>query len=204
VKRVIIILILHLTVFSLSANAGDIYLSGNIGVGTANENIESISSISGYVEYNFLDNMAVRASVNHYGGESKIKDLYEGEFEMLSFATSVIAKIDQNTGVTPYLGLGLGYYLPEIKLSSTIDIVAEVEDAEKKQEIDNAIGFHVITGVILSITENAEFEFCAKYIIIKPGVKTTINPIESGASYSLTGDSRLDTLALNCGLRFKF
>ncbi len=198
-KRVIIVLILHLVVFSLSANAGDIYLSGNIGVGTANENIESISSISGYIEYNFLDNLAVRGSANYYGGESKMKDFSDGEFEMISFESSFIGKVYQHTGVVPYLGLGVGYYMPDINRSSQPngnDIIDE--------ELKETMGYHVVTGVILNITENAEFEFCAKYIILSADVKRTRIEIATSESLSITDKDNLNTMSLNCGLRFKF
>ena len=202
--RLFLILTIYLTVFSLSAHAGDTYISGNIGVGTANENIESISSISGYVEYNFRDNLAIRGSLNHYAGQAKVKSLDDGEFEMLSFESSFIGKVDKNTGVIPYFGFGAGYYLPENNLSAQANKDASDIGWRVTEEISDAIGFHVVTGVILNISDNADFEFCLKYIILSPDVKLTMTSISRGDSLYITDDVNLNTVAFNCGLRFKF
>ncbi len=174
-----------------SSEANSVHLGVNVGSSEQNDNVDEGDVLQGYVELDLAPRFALRGSTLYYGGNTKVGTLSDGKLSMFGMAGSLIYKLPSKGTtpclgfITPYLGVGIGYYMPENKLSDATGVRAE-------DDLHTGAGVHAMGGVAFEITTNISFDFNIEYIHFRTENEANTEEVD------------LTTLFITMGLKFSF
>jgi opacity protein-like surface antigen len=188
---------------TMSAWANSAHLGGNIGVGAANDNVDEGLALQGYLELDVATNVALRGTALYFGGDTKVDVLSDGEFTMLGIEGSLVFKFPSK-GVTPYIGAGLGYYLPESELSDDAEAVLAYMGLRGEDDLQPGAGFHAMGGVAFDLAPNVSLDLNVKYVYFKTDDDAKVTNLYTFQSITVTEEVDLSTLFATAGLKFTF
>jgi opacity protein-like surface antigen len=203
-KQYVAVIIAGVMTLAGTVHGGSTYLGGNIGAGVANDNVDTGLALSGYLEADMNDNIALRGTLGYFGGDTKVDLLSEGDFTMFSMEASVIVKARRSSNIIPYAGAGVGYYFPDNELSSNVENVGALLGFRLEEDIDEAFGFHVLAGLAVNLGQNLDLDLGVKYIVVKPDVEAKVTDLSTFQSVTVQDEVDLNTLFITAGLRLTF
>jgi len=147
--------------FGIGARAAYIsYLDDDFDYSGVNVDVESDDNVmyGGNLTY-FVDELiSFELSAGYVKTDADLKGAGyaadAAEFEQIPILLTTRFHFSTDSRVSPYLALGIGYYLNEFELSDT---AYSYLPAGSKIEPDNSIGFHLGAGVEMFITEHLAF-----------------------------------------------
>lgn len=200
-KKYIIILITMLTAPTMFAD--NVSVGFNAGAGTGNENAEDGLYIQGYTDININPNVVFRGCIAHFSAPTEVDALSDGTFTMNSLEGSIIVR--KSSGVLrPYVGVGVGYYMPANELSDEVDAIFLWLNLRAKESIEDGIGFNVLGGMNINITENIGIDIGAKYVIYQAEAEAELTNLSTFISATNADDITLNTLFVHGGIFVSF
>ena len=119
-----------------------------------------------------------------------------GEIEQIPILLTARTHLSTNTKISPYVAVGIGYYLNDFNLSST---ASSYLPAGSELDPDDSIGFHFGAGVEMFFTENLAFTIDAMYIINDTDVELKVP-----GSLTQVKSFNLNNYNVGLGLKFYF
>lgn len=114
-----------------------------------------------------------------------------GEFEQIPVLLSLRTHLSTNPKVSPYLTIGIGYYLNDFDMDDSIPAGYDIDP-------DDSIGYHLGAGIEYFFNEHFAFNFDLKYIW---------NNVDFDAKFpdgSSINDKKVDVDAFISGVGLKF
>ena len=117
-----------------------------------------------------------------------------GELEQIPILLSLRTHLSTNPKVSPYLTIGIGYYLNDFNLSG---LVTSVTPPGAELDPDDSVGFHAGGGIEYFFNEHFAFNFDLKYLWNKTDVK------DKAPGYT-TVEYSVDLNSFIAGIGFKY
>ncbi len=117
-------------------------------------------------------------------------NLNAGEVEQIPILFSVRTHLSTNSKVSPYLTVGIGYYINDFDADSSISGVADID-------VDDSFGYHVGAGLEYFFNDHIAFNFDLKYFLTNVDVDGYIGGTK-------LRDDKADADAFTAGVGFKF
>jgi outer membrane protein W len=202
-KKNLIITAVIIPLFQILAWSDTGSIGGHMGVGLANDHVDPGVSIHGYLELNLAPEFGLRGTLMYFGGDTEVDRLTDGTFSMFGAEVSAIFRLPSDK-VTPYGGVGFGYYFPDNELSRDAKSALESIGVRAAEDIDDGIGLHIITGITFELTPGIDIDFSARYIYFKTDVEARVTSLANFQSVSLRENIDLSTLFITAGMRISF
>lgn len=179
-------------------------LGGNIGVSGANDNVKKGLVLQGYAELNLASDFAFRGTALYSAGDTKVDVLSEGDFSMLGVEGSLIYTLPSQA-VAPYIGGGLGHYMPENEFSDGVVTALASIGVRGEEDLQSGIGFHAMGGIAFEIAPNVLVDLNIKYVHFKTDVVGKATDFVTFESFTTdAAEIDLTTLFITAGLKFMF
>jgi len=169
-----------------------------LGTGFASDNYKDPLTLGGYIESEALDFATLRGTVSYAFGDTEQDILSKGDFDMLSFELSMIKRLEKE-GAAPFLGAGVGYYIPNTDIDQRLDNALSSVGLRVDEDLDSAIGFHLLAGFDVPLSEDSSIEFMGKYIVAETEVDAEVN-----GGLAAIFDVDLNALFVTVGIRKQF
>ena len=114
-----------------------------------------------------------------------------GELEQIPILLSLRAHLSTNPKVSPYLTIGVGYYLNDFDMKDSIPAGYDIDP-------DDSFGYHLGGGIEYFFNEHFAFNFDLKYIWSNVDFD-----IKTPGGYSVS-DKKVDVDAFTSGVGFKY
>jgi len=196
-------LALAIACFTTPAFAGGSRLGGEIGFGTANDNVDDGLALQGYLEFDMQEDFALRGGVSYFAGDATVDLLSDGEVTMFGIEAAALYKIKAEKA-KPYLGAGIGYYMPEHELSGDAEAVLASLGLRGEDDLDSGVGFFLIGGITIPTSETVSIGASAKYLILEVEDNAKVTDLWTFQSATASEDIDLNTLFLSVNLQIEF
>ena len=186
-------------VFSQVGFAQD--LEGKFGIGagvayinyTSDEGFEPDENVmyGGNLTYFVQNYLSLELSVNYVETDVYLGDFNLGELEQIPILLSLRGHLSTNTKVSPYLTVGVGYYLNDFGMESSIPAGYDLDP-------DDSVGFHLGGGVEYLFNEHFAFNFDFKYMW------SNVDFSGTAPGGGTIRDKTIDVDAFTAGVGFKY
>ncbi|MDP4175751.1 MAG: OmpW family outer membrane protein [Bacteroidota bacterium] len=199
-KIILVFIINFLFNSNLPAQGLSLGLGMNIPMGSSTQSMGFGLNLSG--EYRFYDNYAMRLNSSFIlssleGGVYVHSDTYT----LSSFEGSFLY-FPIKSKVQPYIGAGLGYYLPSSSSSSNATQILNTGNYNVGNNIDNSYGINILAGIRFASQSFISYNLELKYVFLKP--TWNVNILESNGDRKIMdlGKLNLSELFVNFALIF--
>ena len=192
-----------LVVSSTPSFADNLRLGGEIGLGTASDNVDDGLALQGYLEYDLRQDFALRGGVTYLAGDSKVEDVSGGELTISGVEAAALYKFRAEM-VKLYIGAGIGYYMPEYEMKDSLELFLGTLALRLEEDLDNDVGFFLMGGVSVPLSDTVSLVGSAKYIFLEVDDHATMTSLIDLDSNTSTGKVDLNTLLLTAGLQIEF
>ena len=204
-KSIGIISFLALTVvfFATPTFAGDSRLGGEISLGTMNNNVNDGLALQGYLEFDAQRDFALRYGISNLTGNTTVDILSDDEVTMFGIEAAALYKIKAKKA-KPYIGAGIGYYMPKYELSDDVEASLAMLGVRGEDDLDSGVGFFLMGGVILPLSETASLGASVKYLILDVDDNAKVTDLATFQNFTNNEEVELSTLFLSVSLQIKF
>lgn len=198
-KKYLITVILILTLGTITSNAQNYSLGGNINYAIENDNATGGVGFEGNFTFYTESIIAIRASVGRYASDTKIDKLSEGDYSLLWMEGTLLIQA-KTINIQPYIGLGGGYYITGHELSSNVKNALSLLGLRGKEEIADMFSIHLRGGLNINVAPTVALNADIKYVFLKPEVKVEITNLYNYQTVSATEKVDLSTVVLGFGV----
>jgi len=178
-------------------------LGGDIDLSTANDNVDDGLALPGYLEFDAQEDFALRCGISYFGDDTTVDILSDGEVTMFRIEAAALYKIKAEKA-KPYIGGGIGYYIPKSELSGDIEDTLAIQDVRGEDDLDSGVGFFLMGGVSVPLSETASLGASAKYLILGVDNSAKVTDFATFQSFTNTEEFELNTFFLSVSLQIKF
>lgn len=176
--------------FGIGARVAYINYSDDFGSGI-DADIDETAMYGGNLTYFVQRYLSLELSVDYVETDLDLEDFDIGELEQIPILLSLRTHLSTNPKVSPYLTIGVGYYLNDFDMKSSIPAGYDLDT-------DDSFGYHLGGGIEYFFNEHFAFNFDLKYIWSNVDVD-----IKTPGGYSVS-DHKVDVDAFTSGVGFKY
>jgi hypothetical protein len=152
-------------VFSATlAFAGGSRLEDNNGLNTANVSLDDSFALLGYLKFDDQRGFVLRCGITQMADGSMVEVPSDDQVTVFGIEAAALYEI-KTERVNPYVGSGIGYYISP--LDSRVDMEPNriMEKVWDENDSDRGVGFFLMGGVNVPLSEKASIGANAKYFI---------------------------------------
>lgn len=199
--RLLLIFIINFLLNSnLSAQGLSLGLGMNIPMGSSTQSMGFGLNLSG--EYRFYDNYTMRLNSSFILSSLEGSVYVHSDTYTLSSFEGSFLYFPTQSKVQPYIGAGIGYYLPSTSSSSNATQIPNTGNYNVGNNIDNAYGINMLAGIRFASQSFISYNLELKYVSLKP--TWNVNILESNGDRKTMDLGKIDLseLFVNFALNF--
>lgn len=189
--------------FATLTFAGGYRPGGEIGLGKANDDVDDGLSLKGYLKFDTLGDFTLRYGISYFAGDTTVDILSDGEVKMFGIEAVALYKTEAEKA-KPYIGGGIGYYIPKSELSDDMETTLAMLNVRGEDDLDSGVGFFLMSGVTVPLSETVSLGASAKYLILEVDNNAKVTDFAAFQSFANTQESELSSIFLYVSLQIKF